>query len=74
MSRLPWCKNGVVQEVFKDFPVGGISSFGLQVLNGFGAGATGAFVCPLRIRLSGLGVLFLVSHTYGSDPYGDLQL
>lgn len=33
LSHLPWCKNGVVQEVFKDFSVGGVGSFGLQVLD-----------------------------------------
>lgn len=71
-SRLPWCKNGVVQKVFKDFSVGSISSLSLQVLNRFGTGAAGALVWTLRVRLSGFGVLFLVSYSYGSNPNGDL--
>lgn len=74
MICLPWCKNRVVQEVFKDFSVGGVGSFSLQVLHWFGTGATGTFICPVWIWFCRLGVLFLVSHTNGSDSDRDLQL
>lgn len=63
-----------MQKVLKDLSVRGISSFGLQVLHRFGTGATGALVRPVWVRLRGLGVLLLVSHTCGSNPDGDLQL
>lgn len=74
VSHSPWCEDGIVQEVLKDLSVRGVRSFGLQVLHRFGTGATGALVWPVGVRLRGLGVLLLVSHTCGSDSNGDLQL
>lgn len=71
---VPWRKDRIVQEILKDFSVGGVSSFSLQDFWGFGAEAARAFICPLGIGFGGFRLLFLVSDASGSDPHRDLQL
>lgn len=74
MRRSPWSEDGIVQEVLKHLPVGGVSRLGLQVLRRLWTGATGAFVRLVWFRLGRLGLLLLVANPRGGKPDGDLQL
>lgn len=71
---VPWCEDGVVQEVLENLSVGGVGGLRLQVLRRFGTGAAQTQVRSISIRFSGLGVLFLVPDTRGSNSEGDLEL
>ena len=63
--HLPGGEDGVVQEVLKDFAVGGVVYLCLQVLLGLGAGAARALIPPRQVRLGGLGVLLHVCQPRG---------